>query len=51
MPFSYYDRLSERNKAIYRRSDDVAALKLPAPDELRPIGAAWRGLPGGFCWV
>jgi hypothetical protein len=39
MPFSYYDRLSERNKAIYRRSDDVAALKLPAPDELRPIVA------------
>jgi hypothetical protein len=34
MPFPYYDRLSERHKAIYRRSDEVPSLALPAAGEL-----------------
>ena len=30
MPFAYYDRLSPARQAIYRRSDDIGALDLPA---------------------
>jgi hypothetical protein len=33
--FPYYERLSVKHKAIYRRSDEVPALVLPAPGELR----------------
>lgn len=36
MRFSYYDRLSDRHKAIYRRSDEVPALVVPAAADLRP---------------
>src|SRR5690349_4241794 len=31
MPFSYFDRLPEREKAIYRKSDEVHAIRLPPP--------------------
>ncbi len=31
MPFPYYDRLSRRDQAQYRRSDEVPALRLPPP--------------------
>jgi hypothetical protein len=31
MPFAYYDRLSAARKAIYRQSDAIDAITLPAP--------------------
>ncbi len=34
MRFSYYRRLNKTQKAIYRESDDVSTLKIPAPDRL-----------------
>jgi hypothetical protein len=34
MPFAYYQRLSARDRAIYRRSDGVTSLVLPRPREL-----------------
>jgi hypothetical protein len=37
MPFAYYDRLSNRDKAIYRASDRVAEVRLARPEELRPL--------------
>jgi hypothetical protein len=36
MPFAYYDRLSARDRAIYRRSDAVTSLDLPHAEALRP---------------
>ncbi len=39
MPFAYYARLSPRDQATYRRSDEIVALTLPAPLELRPLVA------------
>ncbi|HVO12017.1 MAG TPA: hypothetical protein VMX54_14855 [Vicinamibacteria bacterium] len=36
MPFAYYSRLSSREKAIYRRSDEVTTLALPNPEALHP---------------
>lgn len=35
MPFPYYDRLSPRQKGIYRASDRVARISLPHPGRLR----------------
>jgi hypothetical protein len=37
MPFSYYERLSARDRAIYRRSDGVTSLVLPRPRELHGL--------------
>jgi hypothetical protein len=37
MPFRYYDRLSARNQAIYRKSSAVEEVRLPQPDLLRPF--------------
>jgi hypothetical protein len=37
MPFSYYQRLSAANKRIYRRSDELTQVPLPAPEKLRPM--------------
>ena len=37
MPFSYYERLSARDKATYRRSDELGAIPLPSPELLRPL--------------
>ena len=42
MPFAYYDRLSSRNKAIYRRSDEVVRLELPHAELLHPLVDALR---------
>jgi hypothetical protein len=42
LPFAYYDRLSSRNKAIYRRSDEVARLELPHAELLHPLVDALR---------
>jgi hypothetical protein len=39
MRFSYYDRLSPARKRIYRRSDDIAALGLPAGLDVGPTVA------------
>jgi len=37
VPFAYYDRLSARDKAIYRRSDEVTEIGLPHPGLLEPF--------------
>jgi hypothetical protein len=37
MPFAYYERLSARDRAIYRRSDSVTSLVLPRPRELHGL--------------
>src|ERR1043166_8076839 len=36
MPFAYYARLSRAQQAIYRRSDEIAEVRLPRPAELHP---------------
>jgi hypothetical protein len=40
MPFAYYDRLSSRNKTIYRRSDEIPRVDLPHAELLHPLVAA-----------
>jgi hypothetical protein len=37
MPFAYYERLSARDQAVYRRSDQIAAIVLPRPEALFPF--------------
>jgi hypothetical protein len=37
VPFSYYDRLSQRAQAIYRKSDATTALALPRANLLHPL--------------
>ena len=37
MPFAYYDRLSARDRAIYRASDAASSLVLPQTERLRPL--------------
>jgi hypothetical protein len=37
MPFPYYERLSARDQATYRRSDGVTTLRLPEPATLHPL--------------
>ena len=37
MPFAYYDRLSARHRAIYRKSDASPSLVLPQAERLRPL--------------
>jgi hypothetical protein len=39
MPFAYYSRLSPRQKAIYRRSDDIHRVPLPRPAEMAGLVA------------
>ncbi|MCL4801162.1 MAG: hypothetical protein KJ025_16325 [Burkholderiales bacterium] len=39
MPFAYYERLSAARKRIYRRSDEIHAVRLPAPAALAPLVA------------
>jgi hypothetical protein len=34
--FSYYNRLSARQQSIYRQSDEIKAVRLPQPAEIRP---------------
>ncbi len=36
VPFAYYERLSRRDRAIYRRSDAATSLPLPGADGIRP---------------
>lgn len=37
MPFAYYDRLSARDRAIYRASDSTSSLALPLANQLHPL--------------
>ena len=37
MPFAYYERLSARDRAIYRKSDSVTTLVLPRAGELHSL--------------
>jgi hypothetical protein len=37
MAFSYYARLSRAEQAVYRRSDEVTAIRLPQPSALHPL--------------
>ncbi len=46
MPFSYYDRLSQRAQAIYRKSDETTSLPLPQAELLRPLVAELRAALG-----
>ena len=38
--FAYYDRLSKKDKAIYRKSDDAPSFVLPEVATLRPLAQA-----------
>ena len=42
MPFAYYQRLSAARKRIYRRSDEIRRLDLPADDEVAGLVARLR---------
>lgn len=42
MPFAYYDRLSRRDQAVYRKSDAVPALPVRGARELAPAVEALR---------
>ena len=37
MPFAYYNRLSPARQAIYRRSDAITTISLPAARDLLPL--------------
>jgi hypothetical protein len=37
MPFAYYQRLSTRDQATYRRSDEIGRIVLPRPEALWPF--------------
>lgn len=47
MPFAFYDRLSARQKQIYRKSDRLHVVDLPRPEVLRPLAAAVADLLPG----
>jgi hypothetical protein len=38
--FAYYNRLSPRQKRIYRQSDQVESISLPDPGRLQPLASA-----------
>ena len=47
MPFPYYNRLSARNKAIYRKSDAIVRVEVPHAELLHPlVGALKEALEG-----
>jgi hypothetical protein len=37
VPFAYYDRLTRKQQGVYRKSDEVAAIRLPGGAEVRPL--------------
>jgi len=37
VPFPYYDKLKPKQKAIYRRSDDIKQVRLPEEKDFRPM--------------
>jgi hypothetical protein len=47
MPYAYYARLRPRQKAIYRRSDEIGAIRLREPSALTaPVDALEQALVG-----
>jgi hypothetical protein len=40
MPFAYYTRLTRSQQAIYRKSDEIGAVRLPRPAALQPAVSA-----------
>jgi hypothetical protein len=40
MPFAYYARLTRVQQSIYRKSDEVTAIRLARPTDLHPLVAA-----------
>jgi hypothetical protein len=40
MPFSYYARLTRAQQAVYRKSDEIAQVRLPQPAALQPAVTA-----------
>jgi hypothetical protein len=46
MPFAYFDRLSARDQAVYRKSDAVTSLPLPEAERLRPLVEELRAALG-----
>jgi hypothetical protein len=42
MPFAYYERLSARDKATYRRSDELTTVTLPKAELLHPLVGGLR---------
>ena len=40
MPFAYYDRLTRAQQRVYRKSDEVAAVRLPGAVQVRPLADA-----------
>jgi len=40
MPFSYYARLTRSQQAVYRKSDEIAEVRLPQPAALHPAVTA-----------
>lgn len=48
MPFAYYNRLSPARQAVYRRSDEIGAVDLPAGVPVAaPVAAIGALLPAG----
>jgi hypothetical protein len=39
VPFAYFNRLSAAQKRVYRASDAIHIVTLPAPAELEPLAA------------
>jgi hypothetical protein len=37
--FEYYNRLNARQRAVYRKSDEITSVQLPRAAELRPLAA------------
>lgn len=42
MVFSYYKKLNAGQKQLYRKSDEIAAVVLPAAEELQPLAEKLR---------
>lgn len=40
MVYAYYHRLTRRQKAIYRKSDEIGSIRLPDPRSLQPLAQA-----------
>jgi hypothetical protein len=40
VPFAYYDRLNRKQQGVYRKSDELAAIRLPGVAEVRPLADA-----------
>jgi hypothetical protein len=43
MPFAYYNRLTQRQKSVYRASDEIKSMRLRDPEPVTRIGALLAG--------